>query len=202
MSTLKVSELWNEVEKDLLERTPSGMKMAILEAYKILENTLESKGYPGKAVEDKLFWAGYSLKGKEGIGEALEKQREIIEKFDFRLSDLETEETVKIYRKIINEVLSRPDFNFTDRVKAFVEKYFSPKSLLLWRNLAFLFGFFILVKILGQTDFGKQIVDLVISISDFVISWLFLAIVIGIVIVALGINYYLSQKPKIRIKED
>lgn len=201
MSTLKVNDLWQEVEKALHTRTTAGYKAAILDAHKILERVLDSKGYPGRTVEKKLFWAGYSLKGKDGFAEALEKYDEVMEKFEISGSDFEIEEILGTYKKIISQVAARPNFSFSDRVRAFYEVHLHPKSILFWRNVAVLFGTFLAIKLLAYTEIGKKIVGWVIAIADFAISWTFVLVVIVIIIMALLLNNYFASRTKVKIKE-
>jgi NurA-like 5'-3' nuclease len=92
----KVSELWEEVEKSLAEKTLAGSKMAVLEAHKVLELVLKTEGYPGK-IERQLNLAGFSLSEKDPIAEAIKKQKEILASFEYQLSDFEATEIVAQY---------------------------------------------------------------------------------------------------------
>lgn len=197
----KISELWTEVEQVFAEKTSTALKMAILEAHKILEAVLETKKYPGKTVEKKLIWAGYSLKDRNGLGEAIYKHNEILSKFDYLLTNIEAEDILKIYKDAIMDISKKPEFTEIDRVKAFLEIYFSPRSVILWRNLAIFFGFFALVKFLEATATGKMIAGWFVSLANLLISWQFVVVlaVLGAAIY-LVTNYY-ANKSKIKIKE-
>lgn len=201
MSTLKVNELWQEVEKAFNTRTNAGYKAAILDAHKILERVLASKGYPGKTVDRKLYWAGYSLKSQKNITEALTKYDEIMEKFEISGSDFEIEEILKNYKKLITEIASKPDFGIREKFEAFVDVYLSPKSVLFWRSIVILFGSFLIIKTLAHTQIGSSIVAWVVTISDFAISWLFVIVIIVIIILILIVNSYFANKTKVKIKE-
>lgn len=198
----RLNELWVEVDAALAEHTVSGYKIAILEAYKILDAVLKSKGYPGKTIEKKLFWAGYSLKDKKGVAEGLRLHDEIINKFSFKLTDYEAKDIITEYKKAIAEIQEEPAFGMVDRVRVFAENYLSPKSVLFWRNLAIVFGFFLAVKLLSQTEIGRGIVQKVVDVSDFAISWQFLAIVIILIIIALVVHSYFSNKSPVKIKDE
>jgi len=198
----KFSELWQEVERAQAEHTAAGARMSVIEAHKILEITLDSKGYPGKTIQKKLFWAGYSGKDKEGISEALAKHEEILNKFEYVLSDFEAEEIVKTYHNVAQEIMKAPRFGFVDKLKAFAEVYLSPKSVLFWQWLAIVVGISVGIKVLSYTEVGKQIVGLFVGLADFVISWMFVAIILVFAAGFIGLNYYLSNRSKVRIKED
>lgn len=201
MSTLKVNELLNKVEQNLALKTQNGYKLALLDVNKILYRVLSSKGYPGKNIERKLYYAGYSLKEKNGIADALKKHNEALEAFDLSGSDLEIEEAVKAYKKVIYEIATKPALKTIDKVKVFIDIYLNPKSLIFWRNIIILFGSFAAIKLLAYTDLGEKIVEWVVAVANFAISWMFVVAVIIIVIAALLISSYFSGKTKVKIKE-
>jgi len=198
---VKVNDLWLEVENALTERTPSGLKTAILEAHKVLRAVLDSKGYPGKDIERQLFWAGYSLKDKDGFAEALEKRDEILNKFEYQLSDFEAEEIVRKYKKAIDKVGFAPKFSFKEKMKMSFETYFSPKSLSFWRNLAIFIGFFVVIKLLYRTEVGIGVTKWLAEVADFIISWQFLLLVLVVIGLIFAVSVYLANKSKVIIKD-
>jgi len=201
MATLKVNELLDKVEQNLAQKTQNGYRLALLDASKILYRVLSSKGYPGRSIERKLYYAGYSLKEKNGIADALKKHKEALEVFDLSGSDLEIEEAVKAYKKVIYEVATKPALKTIDKVKVFIDIYLNPKSLIFWRNITILFGSFAAIKLLAYTEIGKKIVEWVVTVANFAISWMFVIAVIVIVIAALLINSYFANRTKVKIKE-
>ncbi len=197
----KFNELWAGVEKLLSGHDSSGSRLAVIEAHKILEAVLDNKGFIGKTIEEKLFWAGYSGKDKEGITEALERHKDIIEKIEYQFSDFEAQEAVRMYKKVAQSIVSKPDLKFSDKLKSYYEIYFSPKSIKLWVNLGIIFGFFITVRILSETEIGKNITEYIINTSNFIISWIFVAIILILSAIIIGLNVYFENKSKIKIKE-
>ena len=198
---MKLSELWAEVDAALQGERVAGIKFAIIEAHKILENTLLSQGYPGRTVEKKLYWAGYSLEEENGIKGALDKREEILRHFDFQLSDLEAADIVAQYKKVVHEVASQEPFGWQRRLSAFYKVYLSPKSLYTWRNLAIIFTFLLVIKLLKYTAIGSVIVGLAVSIADAALSWVTVVVVIILAIIILVATNYHENKTKIRIKE-
>lgn len=197
----KLSELWQEVEQAQAEHTAAGARMSIIEAHKVLKVALDTKGYPGKTVERKLFWAGYSGQDKEGISEALNKYQEVTEKFDYLLSDFEAQEITKIYHEVIQKIMKEPNFGFVDQLRAFFKTYFSPKSIQFWKYLAILLGTFTAIKILSYTEVGKEILGLIVGLADFVISWIFVAIILVFSAGFVGIKYYFDNRSKVKIRD-
>jgi hypothetical protein len=201
MKKVKLSELWAEVDSALQGERSAGIKYAVLEAHKILENTLASQGYPGRTIEKKLYWAGFSLEDENGLKFALDKRNEILRNFDFRISDLEAADIVGLYKKVVHEIVRQESFGWKEKLTAFYKIYISPKSVYTWRNLAIAFGLFLLVKILRYTVIGKSIVDSVVYVSDLALSWVFVVVVMVVSAVILFVTNYRESKTKIRIKE-
>lgn len=199
--SVKLSDLWGDVDDALQGSKAAGIKYAIIESHKILEHTLKSQGYPGKTIEKKLYWAGYSLMDDEGIKSALDKRKEVLESFDYQLSDLEAEEVVKLYKKVVHEIVKKEKFGFSDKIKAFYYVYLNPKSIYFWRNLALTFGFLGAVKILEYTEIGRSIIESVIYLSDLAFSWVIVAALILLIMVVLIVTNYKSNKTGIKIKE-
>jgi hypothetical protein len=197
----KIQDLWVEVEKSLSEGTSSGLKIAILEAHKVLEAVLDSKGYIGKDIERQLFWAGYSLKDRDGLSEALDKRKEILEKFEYPMSDFEAQEITKKYKTAIDKVAQGPKFTIKERAKMVFETHFSPKSYYFWRNLAIFFGIFAVIKILAKTSGGTVFVDWVVTLAIFLVSWQFLALIGVLTIMILLAILYFEKKSKVVIKD-
>lgn len=202
MADIKLQNLIDEIENHLAEKTEAGSKIAILEANKVLEVLLDNKKYPGKNLEQKLYWAGFSLKGKDDFASALKKYEEIQRKLEVSLSDFEAREIVNAYLKVIKVIASRKNLTIMDRLKYFLELYFLPTSLLFWRNMGIFFVFWGIIKFLAFTETGLNISNSLISWANFFISWPFFAISVGMIsIIWLGQNYF-AGKTKIKIKDD
>lgn len=199
---LKLSDLIDEVDSHLSEGSVAGVKMAVLEIHKVLEALLETKGYPGRTVEQKLYWAGFSLKGKDEFLAALKKEKEIQEKLEVSISDFEARETVEAYKKVIKVIAEREKLSIADQIRNFYDMYISPKSLVFWRNLAFFFAFFITIEVLAHITWGQEVVTRVVEAADFIISWQFAAIIAVFIALIFAAQYYFANKSKVRIKED
>ena len=202
MAELKLSEVLAEIDQNLAAGDASGMKMAIIDAHKLLDALLHSKGYPGRTIEKKLFWAGFSLKGKDDFLAALEMHKVIAEKLEFQLSDFEARETVAAYKKVIKVIAEREKLSFGDRAKTYVDAYLSPSSPTFWRNLAVFFAFFGFVKLFSAFEPAKKVLIWLVDLADFIISWQFFLIVAILVAIAyFGLNYF-AGRSKVRIKEE
>jgi len=202
MSDLALNDVMSEIDGYLEEKTPASLKMAIIDVHKTLDALLSSKGYPGRSTEKKLFWAGFSLKGKDDFLAALEMHKVISEKLEFQLTDFEAKETVAAYKKVIKVIAEREKLSIGDRIKNFVEMYLAPTSLVFWRNLAIFFGFFGLIKLFSAYPPAQNILKWLVDIANFIISWQFLLIVIILVGIVYFLFNYFANKSKVRIKED
>jgi hypothetical protein len=202
MKKVKLSELWNSVDEALQGDRVAGIKFAVIEAHKILDNTLISQGYPGKNIEKRLYWAGYSLEDEGGIKSALDKRDEILRNFDFSLSDLEAADIVALYKKIVHEIATQEPFGWQRKIRAFYKVYISPKSVYTWRNLAIAFGILLAVKVLNYTAVGKDITEAVVKVADVLLSWITVVVIILVSVVIIAATNYRENKTKIRIKEE
>lgn len=199
---VKLSELWQDVESALEGDKAAGIRFAVLEAQKILDHTLKSQGYPGKNLKRRLYWAGYSTISDDELQSALEKSEEIKKNFDYNFSDIEAQEIIKLYKKIVQEVVNKKRFGFSDKIKAFYQIYLNPKSVIFWRNIASILAFFAIIKALKYTKIGESVVSLFVSVADFIFSWLFVAITMALIAIAFGISYYFERRPKVKIKDE
>lgn len=202
MAEFKLQEILDEIEKHLSEGTEAGAKMAILEANKVLDLILSNKNYPGRNLEQKLYWAGFSLKGKDDFIAALAKHKEVTEKLEVSISDFEAREIVNSYIRVIKVIAGRNKLNIADQMRNLFDMYFSPQSLLFWRNLAVFLGFFGIIKILAFTDLGKNVIESLIDWADFIIGWQFLVLVVAVTAVIWLVQNYFAGKSKVKIKED
>lgn len=201
MKKAKLSDLWHDVDLALSGEKSAGIKFAIIESHKILENTLRSQGYPGKTIEKKLYWAGYSLEDETGIKQGLEKRKEILENFEYELSDFEASEIVNLYKKVVHEIVKKEKFDAKDKIKAFYKVYLNPKSVYFWRNFAIIFAVFGLTKVLAYTKLGESITEGFVYLADLALSWVFVALIIIIAIIVLIVSNYYENRTKIKIKE-
>ena len=201
MKKVRLSELWANVDAALQGDRAAGIKFGIIESHKILENTLSSLGYPGRNIEKKLYWAGYSLEDESGIKSALDKREEILRNFDFPLSDLEAADVVAQYKKVVHEIVQKESFGWKKKIAAFYKVYISPKSVYTWRNLAIVFSLFLIIKVLKYTAIGNAFADFFVSVADLALSWVTVAVVIGLSVIILVATNYRENKTKIKIKE-
>jgi hypothetical protein len=201
MKKVKLTDLWAEVDAAILGERSAGIRYAIIEAHKILEQTLISQGYPGKSIEKKLYWAGYSLEDDGGIRSALEKRKEILESFDYQLSDLEAKEIVILYKKVVQEIVAKNKFDAKQKSRAFFRVFFSPKSIYFWRNIALFFSVLLFVKILNNTKPGGEITSFIVETANFFLSWVSVALIALFVMIYLGVSSYKANRTGIKIKE-
>ena len=202
MADLSLTEILSGIDTDLEQRTSASLRMAILDVHKTLDALLTSKGYPGRSIEKKLFWAGFSLKGKDDFLAALEMHKVVSEKLEFQLSDFEARETVEAYKKVIKVIAEREKLSIMDRAKNMADLYLSPSSLVFWRNIAIFFGFFGIVKFFAAFGPARQLLVRVTEVADFIISWQFLLITAIIVAIIYFLFNYFAGRTKVRIKED
>lgn len=196
-------DYWQEVEECLKEGSPSGYKMALIEADKILSFVLKQKGYPGKNVRQQVLLAGWRLEDKKSLEKALEKRDEIINNLEYRLSTFEAEDAVKAYREAILHFSSKKAISFGKRAALYYTHYLSIKSSFFQKSLIILLLFFLFVKFLTATTYGKTLGDAVVGTSNFIFSWFMVFLLLGIAIgvIVIGSFMYFGRE-KVRIKDN
>jgi len=195
-------DYWCEVEDYLSEGTPSGYKMAIVEADKILYHVLKQKGFPGKDIKVKIFYAGWELEDKRGLRSAIKAREDITQKLDYKLSTFDAEDAINAYKEAIIYFSKNKKLDFFKKSSLYYTHYISYKSPFLQKAVAFVFTFFLLVKFFNSTEIGKKITSTLVAVSNFIFSWftVFLLLGTGFLIIVIGSFFYFG-KEKTRIKE-
>jgi hypothetical protein len=197
----KRDDLWGEVERALGEHTPSGYKMACIEAQKVFYYLLKSKGYPTKNMNQVLTIFGWKLSDKKALQNALEKTELIKNSFDYTLSSFEAEDIVASYARAIKDFSHSKALSWQRKVGLFWDNYVSFKSSFGKKFIVSIILFLVVVKLLSSTKFGAAVATAIVAISDFFFSW-FLVVVVGagiLVFVVFGIMTLLEKnKPKIK----
>ena len=198
----KSNDLWGEVERSLKEHTPSGYKIACIEAQKVFYYLLKSKGYPTKNMKQVLTIFGWKLTNKKALQNALEKTELIKNSFDYTLSSFEAEDIVASYAKAIEDFSQAKALSWQRKVGLIWDNYISIKSSFAKKALISLVIFLVVVKLLASTKFGLNIVTVVVNISDFFFSWFIVGVVaVGILVFVVFGAVTLFEKNKSKIRE-
>lgn len=196
MKNFEIKEdLWHLVTSSLNENTSSGLKMAIIEADKILNYTLDKKGVPGDSTEAKLAFLRTVLSNFEELKKALKKKKEILNSFDYNLTSLEAEDVIDVYKRAIDDIQGVRRFNLLQKGFIFIQKNF-PKIKSKKRIWIFILGTFLFIWFLADTPWGQRLSQLVAGLFHFLFSFflIFLFLGIGIVIVILASFFYFEKR--------
>ena len=196
-------DYWSEVDSCLKEQSASGFKMAIVEADKILRFILKKRGYPGKDLEQQVFYAGWKLEDKKGLKKALQKRNEIVSNLEYKLSTFEAEDAVDAYKEAILYFTSKRALRFKERLALYYAHYLSIKSSFLQRSLLSFLAFFLIIKLLDSTEIGRMIWGKLVEASNFIYSWFLILLLLGgaIFIIVIG-SFLYFEKGKTKIKNN
>lgn len=196
----KPENLWHEVERSLAEHSPTGYKMACIEAEKVFLYLLREKGYPTKNINIIMTLFGWRLSNRAALTNAFSKAEDIKNTFEYTLSSFEAEDIVSAFKQAIDDFSETKTLNWKRKITIFWDNYISFRSSFAKVALITIFSFFLLVKLLAHTKIGQNIVGIFVAISDFIFSWFILliggAIIIGIV--ASVIILIIENKTKIK----
>jgi len=190
------NELWQKVDDALAENTPSGYKMAIIEADKVLNFFLKKKGYPGEDTKERLFLAKSEISNLEELKKAIKTKGLLLNEFEVNLNSLDCEEIVSAYKEAAEELsksitgkswllIFAPFLRWKKRGghgKRFF-KYF----LLILISIWFLFG----------TEIGQTVGEGVVAFFSFLFNWflIILSLAAGVfLVVVLSFIYFEKRK--------
>jgi hypothetical protein len=197
----KNENLWEEVEHSLEEHSPSGYKMACVEAGKVFKHVLKNKGYPVGDINQIITLFGWKLTDKEGLKKAIKKTEQIKETFDYQMTSFEAEDIVEAYKQAIQDFSSAKALSWQRRFALLWQNYLSLKTSFAKKVLFGFFGFFLVVKLLAKTSIGHSVVKFFVGLADLIYSWfIFLAVLFLVAIIFVIIIFAYLEKKKTRIK--
>ncbi len=197
----KNENLWDEVDRALEEHTPSGYKMACIEAEKIFRHVLRSKGYPTSDIGQIITLFGWKLTNKDGLKKAIKKTAQIKETFDYQMTSFEAEDIVECFKQSIQDFSDKKALSWQRRFALLWQNYLSLKTSFAKKTIIGFFGFFLAVKILARTGIGQKITDFFVRLADIIFSWMMLLglLFLAFIVIVIIIFTYLERK-KTKIK--
>ncbi|MFA6099535.1 MAG: hypothetical protein WC750_01490 [Patescibacteria group bacterium] len=99
MSREEVSKRWQEIRKVSEQSGQMGMKMALMEADKLLDSALKSIMMPGDTLGERLKSACYKYPKLKEVWWAHKLRNQLVHEHDFRLSDRETRRALDEFEK-------------------------------------------------------------------------------------------------------
>lgn len=105
MSKRRTLKAWKQIQKRLKSGKTNDMKLAVLEADKILDQVLKMAGYDGENLDERLekMDAG-QLSNIEEIRQAHKLKKRIVSEPDFAISFNEAQVVIEIYKKAFQEL--------------------------------------------------------------------------------------------------
>lgn len=95
---------WKIVTERLKKGTEADYKLAVIEADKIFDSLLEAIGYKGGTMAEKLKKLNKSqLPMLDNIWRAHKIRNELVHNPDFKISSVEAQEAIEIYKKALEE---------------------------------------------------------------------------------------------------
>jgi len=101
----KMYRKWKVIQKRMQTGQDSNYKLAVIEADKILDNILESAGFPGKNMGERLQnMTSAHLSNLEDILEAHELRNKIVNNMELELEFSQAEQAIKAYSAALDEL--------------------------------------------------------------------------------------------------
>ncbi len=96
---------WKQIQKRLKTKETDQLKLAILEADRILNEILKMAGYPGKNLDERLEQINSAqISNIEELRQAHKLKNRLISEPDFIITPNETEIIIEIYKKAFQEL--------------------------------------------------------------------------------------------------
>ena len=107
MPKRKMSREWSAVLKKIESGEESNLKLAVIEADKILDDILKRAGYKGDNMGERLKQiTSTQIANIEAIWQAHKVRNNIVHDPDFRLTRADAENAVKIYQRALEDLMA------------------------------------------------------------------------------------------------
>jgi len=192
---------WNMVSDYLRENTQAGMLMAVLEADKILISVLRDLEYPGENDQQKIGAAQKLFSDFKRVKRAHYFARKIKREINFFITTQVCEEILAVYYQALSDIKEhkRPRFNlFQKIIFYFRKKILKAKKIFKW-ILTGIALFFLAALFLDKTKIGQKTVAAILTVTNFIFSWLSVLILLlcGIITLALASIWYFKTRRKV-----
>ncbi|MCX6713043.1 MAG: hypothetical protein NTY66_02445 [Candidatus Vogelbacteria bacterium] len=102
--TGKKNARWEEVERLISSDNESDLKLAVIEADKMLEDLLSTLGYAGESIGDRLMNVGKGdMESLDDAWEAHKYRNRIAHEVDFKISQHEAKQVIALYGRVFRE---------------------------------------------------------------------------------------------------
>ncbi len=202
---------WQTVEKYLTEKNSGGSAMALIETEKILTRVFNKLKYPGKNNDQNILLAKKIITRHQDLEIARDTVKKIIQEPSKIIAFEETEKLLEAYYQTIRDLTKnqKQARSFSTRLKSYF-LWLKRLPKLSWKQLLFNFILFLLVVwFLNRTSLGRFLVDLAVTLANFVFSWFLLTalLVISILVIVIGSIFFFEsrkkkeQKNKVRVED-
>ncbi len=190
---------WQPVEKLLAENTNAGNLLAILEAEKIFQEVLHSKGVSRRSKsQENLNFIKDIFSNYQGLQDARLVMQKILEVPSLKIDEEKTKEILTNYYQAVTDLQEAEKISFYSRFSMEWKKWLKDWKKKLYIILGVIMAFFLVVLLLDRTSWGQNFTQLVVAIAEFIYFKLLIivGIVIGVIIIIFGTIYYWESKQK------
>jgi len=92
---------WKDIEK-LLDSGEMGLRLAVIEADKLLDHALIAKGFSGKTMGERMKSANSNLKSKDDVWSAHKLRNRLVHEQDVKLSGKQARNSLNSFKKALN----------------------------------------------------------------------------------------------------
>jgi hypothetical protein len=194
------SDSWEYVKKELSKGEMSANKVAILEAEKIFQETVDKKGLPGDSLEDKIKNYSDLFSDFEKLTYSRAMYKKLIEKLQFDISRGDTEDIIRGYKEAVKD-LEKADFGklpAAERAGMLVKRKFYGFPQKIKLLVLAIIALSMLTFILTETETGRMLSSSVVAANNYlfykIIPTIFLLALLAAVAVIILYSYRKKDK--------
>ncbi len=189
---------WERVEKYLAEKTDTGNMMALIETEKLFKDAVADFDLPGDDLERQITALSFVFTDISDLHKTRSLCKKITEKTNFSLTKIETIRNLEIYYQAISDLkdFRKKKISSFKKIKMYLQTFLPQPKIFIRKFVLIFLIFFLAIFLLDATSFGRMVVDLFVSLSHLIFSWvLFIILLIaGIAILVVGTIYYFQGR--------
>lgn len=192
---------WSFVKQYFQENTPSGYAMSIVEAEKLFRSFLIQSGFPGATPAQQISNAKPIFTHLKDLQSARDTFTKITEEIEYELDPEEVSYVLRAYHQAITDLSQKREAQLSFLNKIILAIKFRTSGLQTsWRKISIVsFAFLLFILFLAKTAIGNWFVAGIVTVAEFLVTWVLIIglIVVGIVFLVIGsLAYFDSRKKK------
>ena len=192
---------WDKVRRFLDEGDLAGLVVSLIEAEKLLNQTLKEKKYPGRNFTERIKSAKDKFSNFSGLLQARKIKRQVCNELKYNLTSMDIEYGINQFKQAIFDLTSEEKSgpSLLNRIMLINEYYLPSKLNFLKKFLVYLVIAFFAILFLANTQIGLEIVRNVVLFVNTIFNWVLIVVLVavGIIITIIITLLYFERRRRI-----